>query len=386
MRPPCVGIRVTSCCQTRLVQRRSRITGSVTVSTVVAIVVALALAACSGDSSGSDAGASPSTAAATSAVDDPVPATDPAITAAVSTTAGTSSSTSSSSTSTTMPVPRRPARPSDGCGTAPAVTGPAKDAPGDVALTFAFDGAERTYRLGIPTGYDPDTPAPLALNLHGAGSNAFQASTYSDLPARAAEFGVITVTPDAIEGRWDLGPADPDDAFLVALVTDVAAHYCVDLTRVHAVGMSLGAWRAGATACRHSDLFASAVLVTVEVWPQGCPPMSMIAFHGTADPVVPYGEGADPGVVVGGPNAGLSGARDNIVSWATGGGCDGGHDDEQIGDDVDHWVATGCPDGIAVELYTIHGGEHTWPGADITIGATTQTIDATDLALAVITV
>jgi polyhydroxybutyrate depolymerase len=34
-----------------------------------------------------------------------------------------------------------------------------------------------------------------------------------------------------------------------------------------------------------------------------------------------------------------------------------------------------------VELYTIFGGDHTWPGADIAIGPTTPTVDATRLAL-----
>ncbi|MFN8024414.1 MAG: hypothetical protein U0Q03_22995 [Acidimicrobiales bacterium] len=357
------------------------------------LLAASALVACSSDAGGDAVASSSSVTAGTSAgtsTGEPTTSTSADATSTTTTattieSAITSTSTTSTSATTSTTVPARAPRPSEGCGTTPAVTGPAADPPGDVPLTFDAGGTERTYRLGIPAGYDPDVPAPLALNLHGSGSNAFQASVYSDLPARASERGVITVTPDAIGGRWDLGPTDADDAFLVALVTDVAAHYCVDLARVHAVGMSLGAWRAGATACQHPDLFASAVLVTVEVWPTGCPPMSVIAFHGTADPVVPYGEGADPGVEVAGPNAGLSGARDNFADWAIGGGCDGGYDDEQLGDDVDHWTATGCPAGIDVELYTIHGGEHTWPGADVSIGATTQTIDATDLALDVIT-
>jgi polyhydroxybutyrate depolymerase len=39
---------------------------------------------------------------------------------------------------------------------------------------------------------------------------------------------------------------------------------------------------------------------------------------------------------------------------------------------------------VSVELYSIAGGGHTWPGADIDLGpadATTQTVDATQLTL-----
>ena len=161
----------------------------------------------------------------------------------------------------------------------------------------------------------------------------------------------------------------------------VTAGYCVDLDRVHLTGMSLGAWKAAATACAHADRFASIALVTVEVHPSDCPPMSVVAFHGTADTVVPYGEGADPGVVVTGPNAGLPGARGNIAEWASAAGCGAEPLVQQIGTDVEHWRYPGCPDGRGVEFYSIEGGGHTWPGASIDIGPTTQTIDSTDIAL-----
>ena len=43
-----------------------------------------------------------------------------------------------------------------------------------------------------------------------------------------------------------------------------------------------------------------------------------------------------------------------------------------------------CDDGAEVELYTIDGGGHTWPGSPIDVprlGANTDQIDATDLIL-----
>lgn len=275
----------------------------------------------------------------------------------------------------------RAGRPSEGCGTGPAVT--ATDDPvADVALTFDSEGLTRTYRLGIPKDYDPEVPAPLVLNLHGAGSNAVQQSAYTLIPAKGTARGHIVVTPDAVAGMWELAGEGRDDRFLMALLDHVMAGWCVDLDRVHATGISLGAWKATITACTHRDRFASIALVAEEVAPDGCG-IPVVAFHGTADYVVPYGEGADEGVVVTGPNKDLPGVEVNMPKWARNNGCSEERDVERIGDDVERWIYRGCPDGTGVELYSILHGGHTWPGAaiDRPPQVTTRTIDATDLAL-----
>ena len=291
------------------------------------------------------------------------------------------SSTTASTTSTSAPATDDGPTTSDGCGTPPAVAAVA-DPPHDVPLSLALaDGTERSYRLGIPAGYDPTTPAPMVVNLHGSGSNALEQSIYSDMAGRAGDRGMITVAPDAIDGQWELGPTGADAEFLDALVDAITGAYCVDLDRIHLAGMSLGAWKSAITACTDADRYASIALVTVEVHPNDCEPTSVVAFHGTADRTVPYGEGADPGITVTGPNALLPGARENIAAWAASAGCDPEPVEEPIGTDVVHWTFTGCDEGVGVELYTIQGGGHTWPGAAVTIGATTDTIDATDLAL-----
>ncbi len=55
-----------------------------------------------------------------------------------------------------------------------------------------------------------------------------------------------------------------------------------------------------------------------------------------------------------------------------------------IGDDVRLRRYRNCDGGGAVELYTVVGGGHTWPGSSINLGdpsLTTQTIDANEIAL-----
>lgn len=286
---------------------------------------------------------------------------------------------------TTTTVPEGPAGvpvdPSAGCGTAPDVEPIGDDAPGDVELTFPSGDDERIYRLAVPGAYDPDEAVPLVLNLHGSGSDAIQASIYSDLPRAGTDRGMIVVAAQGIAGQWELGADGVDGDFLTGLLDDVEDRYCIDRNRVHVVGMSLGAWKAAVTACASSGRFASASLVTVEVRPPDCAPFPVVAFHGTDDAVVAYGEGGGTVDDAATPNAGLPGTLDNMASWAEGGGCSVEPTITPIGDDVEHSVYEGCDDGIGVELYTVLGGGHTWPGAAIEIGPTTDTIDATELTL-----
>jgi polyhydroxybutyrate depolymerase len=292
-----------------------------------------------------------------------------------------SSHTAAGPSTTALPTTAAGPRGSKGCGVPPAVRGLTAQVPGDVALTFDSAAVERTYRLAVPASYDAHRPAPLLLSLHGSGSNALQMGIYTNLPRRATARGIIMVTPDAIADNWQLSATGSDDDFLVALVRSVEDNYCIDLHRVYVAGFSLGSWKSALMACTHPDMFAATALVAVEVHPTPCPNMPVIAFHGTADHAVPYGAGADPGVVVHGFNASLPGARDNIAAWATAAHCSTHKDVRPIGSDVVLWTYPDCAPGVDVELYTILHGDHSWPGAAITIAPTTHTIDATKLIL-----
>lgn len=250
--------------------------------------------------------------------------------------------------------------------------------PVDVAQSMKVGNTKRTYRLGIPNNYDPKTPTPLVMNLHGSGSNAMQASIYGDFTRQATNSGYITVTPDAIGGRWQLGGQGTDHDFLMALVTNIKSRYCVNTRRVYAIGMSLGSWKAALSACSDATTFAAVVMVAVEVHPGKCRPIPAVAFHGTADPMVPYGEGSQHSFPQS-PNAGLPGTHKNIAEWARGNGCDPKPQVTKLGRDVERWRYRNCT--APLELYTVIGGGHTWPGAAIKIGPTTHTIDATQIAL-----
>jgi polyhydroxybutyrate depolymerase len=105
----------------------------------------------------------------------------------------------------------------------------------------------------------------------------------------------------------------------------------------------------------------------------------VLAFQGTADPLMPYlGGGA-------GQRRVLSAER-SLGFWATLAGCTGTpvttDEPDRVADGtrVRHTTWLGCREGWAVELYTIEGGGHTWPGgpeAGRRVGRVTREIDAT---------
>ncbi len=261
--------------------------------------------------------------------------------------------------------------PSAGCGTPPDVTAPADGSP-DVEQAITSGGTERTYRLAVPPSYDENAPAPLIFNLHGLGSDAIQQSVYSGLPAAAVKRGAIVATPDAIGGAWQVGGSEAAPSVDVVLISDLLAdlekRFCTDGRRIYAAGLSLGGLFSAVLGCSLPDTIAAIGVVTVEIKPEQCDaPLPILAFHGDADPVVPYED-----------------TLDNMVEWATLNGCATEPSLEAIGVDVEHRVYPGCEGGAEVELYTVLGGGHTWTGSAIdvpSLGVNTKTVDATELIL-----
>lgn len=274
----------------------------------------------------------------------------------------------------------------------PGACDPARPAePGRTAEQVEVGGTERSYLLEVPPGYDGETPVPLIVNLHGSGSTAEQQALYSDLAAVAAEEGAVVATPDGQGERqqFSLQPDGVDVALVEALLDELGARLCVDEERLAAVGISNGAALSAVSGCALGDRLASIGLVAATVGPLDCAPdvrVSVIAFHGTDDQVVPYGGGQINSS--GGQNDGLDvlPAEDGIAAWARQDGCDPGPATEEVAPDVELLAFEDCPDGIDVQLYRVEGAGHVWPGSAIDVGAiqerlgpNTDSIDASAL-------
>jgi polyhydroxybutyrate depolymerase len=298
----------------------------------------------------------------------------------------------------TTPVPAAAAAPtvaSKGCGH--------KARTGVSTKHVEVDGKEREYLLSVPKRYSPKKAAPLVFDFHGLGSNMQEQEAYSHLAERGAKDGFVVVTPNASGARlkmWTYPPfPDNDVAFVKKMLRDTQRSLCIDARRVYATGISAGGIMSTSLVCAMPGTFAAIAPVAgvnaTKVCANRSPKVSVIAFHGTADPIIPYAGGAYFQGLTGG-NATAARTRFTgslqarpvetaVGEWAAYDGCSKQPSTKSVGSDVELTRYAHCDAHTAVELYTVTGGGHTWPGARSIrterLGSVTQSIDATKLIL-----
>ena len=289
--------------------------------------------------------------------------------------------TTTSTTATTATTTTAATSSSAGCGgtTTPATGQTSKH-------TLTFGGAERTYLLHVPAAYDPTTPTPVVFEFHGFGSSAAQQIAYGDFRPLAERHRFLVVAPDG-QGTprhftYRASATEADDvAFATALLDRLENELCIDRRRVFATGMSNGGALSSVLACRAPDRFAAVAPVAAFFYSPGCAPdgrpAPIAALMGRDDPIVPY-EGGQVRCC-GGPT--IPAAEDTMARFAERSACEEPPVDAQVSPSVRHRHWEGCAADNAVELYSIDGGGHTWPGAPARtgrLGATTDELVATD--------
>jgi phospholipase/carboxylesterase len=143
--------------------------------------------------------------------------------------------------------------------------------------------------LYVPKDYSADTPAPLALLLHGAGRDSSELVT----PMRplADTSGLVLVAPDARGVTWDaIGGGFFDDVtFIDRALTSVFSRVRVDATRVRIMGFSDGGTYSLSLGLINGDLFSRIVAFSpgfIVNGPVNGKPKVFIT-HGTRDTVLP---------------------------------------------------------------------------------------------------
>ncbi|GGQ41515.1 extracellular catalytic domain type 1 short-chain-length polyhydroxyalkanoate depolymerase [Couchioplanes azureus] len=280
------------------------------------------------------------------------------------------------------PSPAPSSAPSDGAPSASSA--PASAAPGGttgapgptsalpVGLSSAaltVDGRSRTYALYRPAS--AKAGAPLVVVLHGAVGTGRQAEQAYGWDAEADKGGFLVAYPDGVNRTWNVSPdccgvAARDDVDDVGFITKlVAAVPGVDPKRVYATGISNGAMLAYRLACETTVFAAIAPVAGTMLNECDDPaPISVIHIHGDQDPTVPYGGG--PGRRSNAGNGRLPVKIDGpsvpslIDTWRRTAGCPAPATTKSGA--VTTSVAT-CPQGRAVELITVAGAGHQWPGS-----------------------
>jgi polyhydroxybutyrate depolymerase len=253
--------------------------------------------------------------------------------------------------------------------------------------SFVSGGLTREYLLYVPRSYDPAKPTPLVISLHGAALWGAGQRDISQWNRVADSAGFVVVYPSGARGS---GPRiwrveDPvgrarDVQFISALIDSIEAHYRIDRARIYANGLSNGGAMAFVLSCSLSDRIAAVGMVAAAQmlpwsWCADRRAVPVIAFHGTADPQVPYR---------GGTSAVWSRPFPNVLkwmeSWSHRNGCAAQPIDSRVTMDVTRREYPHCTEGAGVVLYSIEGGGHSWPGGgslpEWWVGRTSGSIDA----------
>ncbi len=210
--------------------------------------------------------------------------------------------------------------------------------------------------------------------MHGSQSTAAQQEGLTGMDATADADTFIVVYPQAdipagtgyewnVPGQPLFGGAAvpagaPDDvSFIEQLVGTLEQKYCIDQHRVFATGFSGGARMASQLACDASTVFAAVAPVSGLRLPTPCPstrPVPVVAFHGTADPVDPYTGNGQKYWTYSVPVA--------AGQWAVHNGCPKAAVNSTPAAGVALTTYAPCSAGSEVQLYSIVGEGHEWPG------------------------
>ncbi len=278
-------------------------------------------------------------------------------------------------------------------------------------------GTPRWYLLTTPAPATPNptsgggtaagaTPRPLVLDFHGVAESALVQADTSQFGALGQQDGFVVVTPSGTGDpvHWDTTDSETGNAdlqFVSALLDQVEATQCIDTSRVYATGFSDGALMVSELACTMSERIAAIGAVSGLVLPEPCDAaraVPIIAFHGTADPVLYFNGGADSSELTRllGPEeptmpesvatrpAQLDGPGEpaTVRAWAVREGCSPHAIDTRVSTQV-MVRRYSCPTGTDVRFTIVLGGGHDWPGSVVSSlyetqsGMTTFQVDAT---------
>ncbi len=262
-----------------------------------------------------------------------------------------------------------------GCGAAAGRDSSGGDGPGGTSARPAIPvgssshvievgGVSRTFIVYRPAALPAS--APLVVMLHGGFGSARQAEKSYGWDAEADRGHFVVAYPDGLNRAWNTGGGccgvpgrtNADDVgFIIAMVAAIERQVPIDTRRVYATGISNGGIMAYTLACRTTIFAAIGPDSATELG--SCPapaPLSVIHIHGTADKNIPYLGGQGDGVAhIDGPAVPALNARWRAIDHCAA-------PVVTIAGVVTTSTAT-CPGGRAVELITIAGAGHQWPGA-----------------------
>jgi polyhydroxybutyrate depolymerase len=230
-------------------------------------------------------------------------------------------------------------------------------------------GTGRTFHLYRPQALTDGVP--LVVMLHGGFGNGAQAERSYNWDSEADNGHFLVAYPDGLDRAWNAGTCcgEPgrihadDVGFITAMVGAIEEQIPVDRARVYVTGMSNGAMMALRLGCQ-TDTFAAIAPVagTLLTDCAAARPTSVLQIHGTADDRVPYPGGPGKTLTVNGtPRVDGPSVEFVNATWRSIDAC--GPPNSTTAGDVTTQTA-GCADGRTVELISVAGAGHQWPGGE----------------------
>ncbi|MGP0077537.1 alpha/beta hydrolase family esterase [Mycobacterium sp.] len=235
--------------------------------------------------------------------------------------------------------------------------------------TIESGAVSRTFHLYRPQGLTD--PAPLVVMLHGVFGSGAQAERSYHWDSEADNGRFLVAYPDGLNRAWNAGTCcgepqriNADDVgFLTAMVGAIEQQLPIDRARVYVTGMSNGAMMALRLGCQ-TDTFAAIAPVagTLLTDCSQARPTSVLQIHGTADDRVPYNGGPGKAFTINGnPRVDGPSVESVNTTWRSIDAC--GPPTSSTAGSVTTQTA-GCADGRTVELISVDGAGHQWPGGE----------------------
>jgi len=262
----------------------------------------------------------------------------------------------------------------------------------EMAVESTINGLRRDALVHIPSGYNEKSRYPLIVVIHGAFSTAEKMERETGFSELADSEKFIALYPNGIglmgflqhwNGGHCCGKAAADDiddvAFLQECIDKAADVLSIDQSRIYLTGFSNGGMLTYKFAAERSQVPAALAVLGASVggrvkpeddfWLPAQPenPLPLMIVHGLADETVPARGGRS--ISKGGTREYLS-LEETTLFWLRANGCQDEHIENSYYSgqvNVKNWQK--CMGKSSIQVHTISGWGHSWPGKYHTSGS-----------------
>ena len=262
-----------------------------------------------------------------------------------------------------------------------ALTDPVK--PGTYQLMLKTEGLRWRYDLHIPPQYNPNTPIPLVITLHGTRGNGRYYLNQAFWKDKANEAGFIVAAPYGQPVvRWmprktrvwnvSLRPSNPrsqidDVQFFRVLLNKLQRNLNIDPNRIYVVGHSNGGEMAFLLGRELSKQLA-AIATVGSISPVGSSfleptstlPISTLYMTGIKDPLVPLAGGTI--VLPSGQERNIPPLMEFLEYWANAMDCQPNPQVVESNFNFQKMSYDRCGNEVNYVVYLIENQGHSWPG------------------------